>query len=354
MTRRRKLAGLALATVAIVIVLNSCATYYKGPESDHFNGDEFFLPWSDEQKSLREVIKWMWTREPDPWPEWVDIPSQAIPAPRVMGDRLVVTYVNHATVLIQTQGLNILTDPHFSERASPLSFVGPKRVKLPGIDFADLPAIDAVLVSHNHYDHMDRDSLVRLRQEHDPRIIVPLGNDVLLGKRVGAEAYDWGDAIALTDTVAIHVEPVQHWSSRKGYDRNHALWAGYVIGTPGGSIYFGGDTGYGPHFIQTQKKWGHQRLALLPIGAYEPRWFMGFQHMNPEEAVQAHLDLEAQCSLGIHWGTFQLTDESIDAPIAALAVALSDSNSDSRRFVSIENGQSLEIPPYGDCGDAPP
>ena len=244
------------------------------------------------------------------------------PAPPDAVDDLRVTYIGHATALIQVAGLNLLTDPFFSWRASPVQWAGPKRVRAPGLALEDLPRIDAVLVSHNHYDHMDLPSLRRLFDRHRPRIVTPLGNGAIVARTrrpLDVTEGDWGDRVALGDGVAATFAPALHWSKRGLHDRNMALWSAFVIETPAGTVYFAGDTGYGSgaHFRDIRREFGPVRLALLPIGAYEPRWFMHPQHMNPEEAVKAHLDLAAGLSIGVHHATVQLTDEAIDEPAAA-------------------------------------
>jgi L-ascorbate metabolism protein UlaG (beta-lactamase superfamily) len=289
-------------------------------------------------------MRWQTTREPAPWPAQVAIQT-AKPAARVAGDTLAVTMVGHATVLVQTEGLNVLTDPIWSERASPLSFAGPKRVTAPGIAFADLPKIDLVLVSHGHWDHMDLPTLLRLWQRDRPKIIVPLGHGALL-RRHGIEAVeaDWGQRLPVSATVSVVVERVQHWSSRWFVDRNRALWAGYTILLPAGHIYFAGDTGFGTgDFFREARRHGPVRLALLPVGAYEPRWFMQEQHMNPAEAVKAMLALGAAQAIGLHWGTFQLTDEGWQTPRTDLAAALQTAGMAPERFPALLAGESRKF-----------
>jgi L-ascorbate metabolism protein UlaG (beta-lactamase superfamily) len=241
----------------------------------------------------------------------------------VTGGAVRVTFVNHATALIQIDGLNILTDPIWSERASPLSFAGPKRVRPPGLRFEDLPPIDAVLVSHNHYDHMDVPTLARLWREHHPRIFAGLGNAAFLAEN-GIEATDleWWQSVPLAAGVELTSVPTQHFSSRGTRDRDATLWTGFVVKGPAGAVYFGGDTGYGPHFRAVRERLGPMRAALLPIGAYLPRWFMGPVHLAPEEAVQAARDLAAGTAVAIHFGTFRLADDGQDQAPVDLARAL--------------------------------
>ncbi len=332
-----------LLTVSVGLIWLNQVSYYTGSKSDHYDGERFFNPWDQQNKSFSDFLRWQRTREKASWPEQVAVnPSK--PPQTVDDGTLRVTFVNHATTLIQTRGLNILTDPIWSERASPLSWLGPARVREPGVRLLDLPPINIIIVSHNHYDHMDKATLAKLAERDAPRILVPLGNDTILAGIDRVEAYDWQDTIPIGSDMTIVPQPVQHWSSRLGFDRNKALWAGYVITSPDGNLYFSGDTGYSNQFSKTARKFGPFRLALLPVGAYEPRWFMRYQHMNPAEAVQAHLDLEAEYSLGIHWGTFQLTDEGIDTPIHELESALSKLGVSATDFRTLENGQHLMIP----------
>jgi L-ascorbate metabolism protein UlaG (beta-lactamase superfamily) len=253
--------------------------------------------------------------------------------------------------LLQTAGLNILLDPVWSERASPFTFIGPKRVNDPGIPFDALPPIDVVLVTHNHYDHLDTATLARLAQTHRPRVITPLGNDTIMraaSPDIRAEAHDWGDRIELGAGCAVTLVPTRHWSARGLFDRNKALWASFVIETPAGRIYYVGDSGYGDgrHFREVRNNHGPIRLACLPIGAYEPRWFMREQHMNPEEAVRAFGDCGAEQALAHHFGTFQLTDETYDAPVQALGQARDAAGIAAERFRALRPGEVWELPAY--------
>ena len=324
--------------------------YYSGPPSDHFNGERFFLPGGrPTDKSRADLLKWRFrSRNLPAWPK--DYPGlpQDRPPPRVQGAGLRVTFVGHASFLIQTQGLNFLVDPVWSERASPLSFAGPKRVNAPGIAFDDLPPLDAILLTHNHYDHMDMATLKRLAHQRPCPIITPLGNDTILRKaiaKVDTRAHDWGDRVHVGDA-AVHLVPAQHWSARSLSDRRMALWCGFVIETHAGKIYICGDTGYGDGhvFRDIFVRHGAMRLALLPIGAYEPRWFMKEQHVDPEEAVRIFQDVDAAHALGCHWGTFRLTDEAIDEPPKQLAVALERAGIAPERFRAARPGEVFEAP----------
>ena len=265
-----------------------------------------------------------------------------------MARRLRVTAIGHATMLIQTAGLNILTDPVWSERASPFAFAGPKRVRAPGLAFDELPKIDVVLVTHNHYDHLDIATLTRLAETHNPRVITPLGNDTIMRAEIPAiraEAFDWGDSVDLGGGVTAALHPSRHWSARGPFDRNRALWAAFALKTPGGGIYHVGDSGYGDgqHFRTAREKYGPFRLAILPVGAYEPRWFMLDQHMNPDDAVKALADLGARRAIGHHFGTFQLTDEAIDAPAMALEVARKAANIAADGFSDVDAGRRVGV-----------
>jgi len=315
--------------------------YYSGPPSDHFDGTRFFNPGEPTtDRGLLQILRWKATGQAAQWPGSVPI-TPARPAARV--ERLTVTMVGHASLLIQVPGLNLLTDPVWSERASPVTFAGPRRVTVPGIAFADLPPIDAVLLSHNHYDHLDVATLRRLQAAHQPLFVMPLGNDAIVGGAVpGARMMvgDWGDRIALGGGGATTLTRANHWSARGTGDRRMALWCGHWIETPVGSVWFAGDTGYGTGaiFSDIAARHGGPDVALIPIGAYAPRWFMAAQHSDPAAAVRIMDEVGAGRALGIHWGTFQLTDEARDAPAAELRSALRAAGVAADRFVAAEPG----------------
>ncbi len=283
----------------------------------------FFNPGLDVDKTSRDLRRWRRERKPAPWP--LAVPNDIFPPPPAVvdGGTLAVTYIGQATVLIQMAGLNILTDPIFSERASPFTWLGPKRVRAPGVAFDDLPPIDIVLLSHNHYDHMDLPSLRRLRDRWAPLIVTGLGNGRrLAASRIGPCAeLDWWQDFHPHPDVAITFVPAQHWSRRGLFDRRRTLWGGHVLTSRHRQVFFAGDSGYPAHFRDIAARLGSPDLALLPIGAYEPRWFMSGQHMNPDDAVLAHRDLRARRSIAIHFGTFPLADEAMEAPAEALAQA---------------------------------
>jgi L-ascorbate metabolism protein UlaG (beta-lactamase superfamily) len=343
------LAGLAAASGLSAFWAYPMKTYSR-PVSDHFDGMRFFDPDGAPPKSLREVLRWQFdpARQRQAWPEWAPSPHADTPPARVSGDKVRLSFVGHASWLIQTSGLNILIDPVWSVRASPLSWAGPKRHNDPGIAFDALPTVDIALVSHGHYDHLDIATLSKLAAKFSPRVITPLGNDVTMrgaDTAIKAEAFDWHDRVELGGGVAVTLVPTRHWSARGLLDRNKALWASFVLETAAGKIYIVCDSGYGEgrHFRSVAAAHGPLRLAILPIGAYEPRWFMKDQHMNPQDAVKALADCGAAQALAHHHGTFQLTDEAIDAPAMALAAALDEAEIPREKFVALKPGQVVEI-----------
>jgi L-ascorbate metabolism protein UlaG (beta-lactamase superfamily) len=352
LTRRRLLTvlGSLAAAAGLSVFWASRMKIYDGPVSDHFDGTQFFDPDGVPPRSLAEVLRWQFggDRQRATWPDWAPSPHADTPPPRVSGDKVRLSFVGHASWLIQTSGLNILIDPVWSMRVSPVSFAGPKRHNDPGIAFDALPPIDVVLVSHGHYDHLDLATLSKLSAKFAPRVITPLGNDLTMRSAdaaIKAEAFDWHDRVELGNGVAVTLVPTRHWTARGMFDRNKALWASFVLETPAGKIYVVCDSGYGEgaHFRKVAAKHGPLRLAILPIGAYEPRWFMKDQHMNPADAVKALADCGAQQALANHHGTFQLTDEAIDAPVTALGEALDEAKIPRERFVALKPGQVVEV-----------
>jgi L-ascorbate metabolism protein UlaG (beta-lactamase superfamily) len=282
------------------------------------------------------------TYRPQKWP--ADLPAAHRPAiaGQVPDGQAVVTFVNHATVLLQLRDLNILTDPVWAERASPSSWIGPKRKRAPGVLLGELPRIDLVLISHNHYDHLDIKTVKAIAARHAPKILVPLGNRRFLERRGIANVVevDWWDRVSLAAESAITFTPSQHFSARGVFDRNKTLWGAFLIEHHGAKVFFGGDGAYSSAYRQVHERLGAPDLAFLPIGAYEPRWFMKAVHMNPEEAVRAHLDLQARQSVAIHFGTFQLTEETPQRAVADLHHALETLRVQPRAFVVLREGQT--------------
>lgn len=306
-----------LLVLAIGYLLS--APPYTGPVSHNFNGKVFVNQNGAKAKGFRQALKWSMQRELGLWTDETRQEPPASPKPQsAVADSLVITYINHASFLIQADSINILTDPIYSDRASPFSFAGPRRMRWPGVRFQDLPAIDVVLISHNHYDHLDLPTIRRLHTQHQPQFIVPLGVGRFLQKK-GIEnvtEIDWWQMQQISG-IDITGVPAQHFSARGLFDQNKTLWAGYVIHTRKGNVYFAGDTGYGDFFSEIGERFSID-VALLPIGAYKPGWMMSDIHLNPEEAVKAHKALKAKSSVAMHFGVFPMADDGQEEPIEEL------------------------------------
>lgn len=329
--------------------------YYRGPESLHFDGQRFFNP--DGPNDFQPVssgnrLAFMWRivtgRDRQDWPEHLAIKT-AHPAPRVMGEAMVATWVGHASMLVQTQGLNILTDPVWSNRAGPFGF-GPERVADPGIAFEDLPKIDLILVSHNHYDHMDLATIKRIWDRDKPLIVTSLGNDTLI-REAGAvaQARDWGGRVTVKPGIDAIVTRNHHWGTRWGTDQRRALWSSFVVTLPGGNLFFAGDTGFGDgEWPREATRYGPVRLALLPVGAF--RFSKGQMesgsHIGPIQSVEVFRRLGAAHAIGIHWGTFQLSYEARDTPPRMLAEVMKCHGLDPKAFDTIGIGASATVPAY--------
>ena len=299
--------------------------YYSGPTSDHFDGERFFhpgLPSSD--KTLLDILRWKVFGKRTPWPK--SVPARSGLRPPASVDTLQVTAIGHASLLIQVAGSNILLDPVWAERASPLRKFGPKRHNSPAVALEHLPPIHSVLLTHNHYDHMDLAAIGEIWESYRPYILSPLGNDQVIRSKaphVEVTTGDWWESFELYHAIRATIVPAYHWSSRRLGDQRMALWGGFVLETPVGVVYCAGDTAYrdGKIFQEIQERFGPPVVAILPIGAYAPRWFMETQHVNPKEALQIASDCGAGRMLGIHWGTFALTDEAYSEPEERLLAA---------------------------------
>lgn len=342
------LGALALCFAPTIIPPFLDRVYYQGPASDHFDGARFFNPGAPPPSGRRGSMldRWAGSTPRAVWPDAVPV-APAVPPRRIEGADMVVTWIGHATVLVQTEGLNILTDPIWSDLASPVSFAGPRRVRQPGVRFEDLPRIDLVLVSHNHYDHLDLPTLRRLWERDRPLIVTGLGNDTIMrGEGIEATARDWGERVSVRPDVEVIMARNYHWSSRWLTDRNRSLWSAFAVRTPSGAIFFAGDTGLGGgSWVREASAYGPYRLAILPIGAYAPREVMRSSHLNPGEALAVFNLLRPTMALGMHWGTFQLGWEAIDAPPRAIATLASARGLPPGRFVTPEVGRSFRVPP---------
>jgi L-ascorbate metabolism protein UlaG (beta-lactamase superfamily) len=322
------------------------------PISDHFDGALFFNPEPTIRRAegkkfgLASIIRARITRDPETWSAWPKhVENLAYPKPDqpVPPGQLDLSFIGHSSFLLRFAGLNVLTDPVFSKRCSPVSFAGPARVRAPGLHIAELPPIDLILLSHNHYDHCDVASLRKLHRRFPKmQIVTTLGNARFLNAKGigGATERDWWESVEIAGC-KITLTPARHFAARSLSDRNKTLWAGMMIEPPTGpKTYFAGDTGYTRFFSEIAARLGAPDVALLPIGAYEPRWFMGPVHMNPEDAVKAFADLGAKRAVGMHFGTFQLTAEAIDAPERDLATAKKNAGMEAGAFVTLDVGET--------------
>lgn len=297
-------------------------------------------------KNFIDILKWKIKARQPKWPN--SMPSHTdVPPNNNPNGTTRISYVGHVTFLIQTAGLNILTDPVWSDRASPFSCIGPKRITRPGIKFDDLPKIDIILISHNHYDHLDLNTIKRLWERDKPQIIVPLLNDSILQSNITeikVSTLNWYDKIDVTSNCCISLEPAQHWSARGLFDQNKALWGTFLITTKFGSICFIGDSGYNQSIFRNLGQKYDINLSLIPIGAYEPRWFMKDIHMNPEDAVLAHQDMKSKYSIASHFDTFQLADEGFNQAVGDLIKAKTKYKISDEEFIVPSVGMAYQFP----------
>jgi L-ascorbate metabolism protein UlaG (beta-lactamase superfamily) len=340
-----------ICALAVMVFMAGTGVRASPSESPHHSEDGFrnIYPDREEERGALDFFKWQWERlwKDIPGPEEYDFSLAENDAEflRNNTDSYTVTWIGHATVLVQMDGKNILTDPHFTERASPVSWAGPERVVPPGIPLSELPRIHAVVISHDHYDSLDDRSIRMLRERpggEDTVFFVPFGlKDMFKGLGVSrVEEMDWWEE-RRHDGVTVAAVPVQHWSKRALSSRNHTLWAGWIIRSERFRFFFVGDSGYSPLFREIGRTYGPFDLAAIPIGAYEPRWFMKKHHMNPEESVQVHLDIRSKKSVAIHWGTFILTDERLDEPPGRLRQAAREQGLPEDAFLILRHGETV-------------
>lgn len=364
--------GVAALAVTLAGLLSACSApnpYYDSarphhrPQGFQNNYTEF------QPKGLIELLRWQFDAARNGLPQAPRAATAQTPADLALiranalagrAMRPAVTWIGHATVLAQFGGINLVTDPMFSERASPFGFIGPKRHQPPGVALGDLPRLDAVLISHNHYDHLDQKSVRALNAQAGgpPLFVVPLGMKPWLAEQgiTSVVELDWWQSHQLVTPhgeAELVLTPVQHWSGRGLNDRLATLWGGFAVFTPDFHLFYAGDTGYARDFADIRARFADRQrdggfdIALLPVGGYEPRWFMAQQHINPAEAVRIHLDLAARRSLGVHWGTFELTDESLDAPPKALTLALDAKGLTEAQFFVLAVGETRLLPRRG-------
>lgn len=329
----------------IALLAAGCTLHrWRGPVTDHFDGLRFRQP-EPLTIGFGDWVKRVWTGRRGPWRDFTDTPPGPSPPAHVADGRLRVTFVNHSTVLVQMDGINVLTDPMWSERNTPL--IGSRRRRPPGIRFEDLPPIDGVLVSHNHHDHMDLPTLRRLTAAHQPAVFVGLGNAAFLaGQGVpGGHDLDWWQSAELAPGLTVTAVPARHMSGRGLFDRDRTLWCGFVVTGPSGSVYFAGDTGVGSHFARIGERFPGLRLAILPIGGFLPLFYMREQHLGPRDAIEALRTLNAATMVPVHFGTFPEGDDGETEPVDTLRAALAEAPDVAPHVVILDNGRSAEIPP---------
>lgn len=342
-------AGIATLAAALFIADKLLAApKYQENSSDHFDGKKFVNPDNAGTHKYWEVLKW-WLGGNDKGSWHKEHKETDTPAPpaRSRNGELQLTFINHASFLLQVDGMNLLTDPIWSYRASPYQWIGPKRMRNPGLRFEDLPKIDTVLISHNHYDHLDITTVEKLKEQHDPTFVVPLGVEKLLHDHgIHKTVYlDWWQKHELEGELSLTSVPARHFSGRGLFDRNKTLWCGYVLHASVGNIYFAGDTGYGRFLNEIGNRFGPMHTSLLPIGAYKPRWFMEAIHMSPEEAVKAHSAVESRQSFGMHFGTFPMADDGMYEPIEDLRKAREKYHLGEKQFRILREGERKEFGP---------
>lgn len=343
--RSLKLALVVLASTAVAALAPVAGAHaWHGPVTDHFDGKRFHSI-DPIRLTFGDWVKLVATKHQRPWRDFTDTPPGPRPPVCVGDGAMRVTFVNHATVLLQIDAVNILTDPTWAKRAIP--WIGPRRRRPPGLRFEDLPRIDAVLVSHDHHDHMDLPTLRRLAAAFHPLVLTSLGNAAYLARKgiPGGRDLDWWQSAEIAPGVRVTAVPARHHSGRSLFDRDRTLWCGFVVTGSSGSAYFAGDTGFGSHFAQIRERFPHLRLALLPIGGFVPVWYMHQQHMGPKDAVRASAALGAATTVPMHFGTFPVSDDAEFEPLEELRAAIEELPDPKPRFVILDNGESLDVPP---------
>ena len=320
------------------------STPFAGPTSDHFDGYQFLNQGNARAQNLSSVVKWIYQRQQGPWEDLTVHPVSVVKPPKKSNPITAIYYINHSSFLIQLDGKNILTDPVFSKRVSPFSFAGPRRMQNPGIAFENLPHIDLILLSHNHYDHLDLLTVRRLQTKHDPLFLVPLGvKDFLLRKGISKILeLDWWNTEHFQD-LSITCTQAQHFSGRGLFDRDRSLWCGYSIQGREHQVLFIGDTGFGKFFLDFPDRIGQPDVAIIPIGAYKPEWFMHPIHCSPAQAIDIHTLIKSKRSIACHFGTFPLGDDGMKEPPSILRRNLQEKGIPLDSFVILEHGQHLQI-----------
>lgn len=318
---------------------------YKGPPNDHFDGKKFKNPGNVEAKTFADVIKWALTRQQGEWEENNKPSFGASPEKELPHGKIRITFINHSTMLIQAGSVNILTDPIWSDRASPVQWIGPKRMRPAGIRFEDLPPVHIVLISHNHYDHLDVKTVQALEKTHKPIFVSPLGVGAFLQKKglSAVQELDWHESFSYNTDIEIISTPAIHFSGRGWLDRDGSLWCGFVIKNSSGNVFFAGDTGYGDIFEEIGRKYGPFAAAMIPIGAYKPRWFMSPIHVSPDEAVRVHLDLGVEKSVAMHFDLFALADEGMNDAPQDLNKAKKKMGIKEDAFIVLKEGDYIDI-----------
>lgn len=338
---------LLIATTAL-LVFSGCQSFrYYDPNKPHRGKTQFYNNYDNSPKA--NFWKWQWERltkkkpvEPEFKPEVVKTDVAFLQGNQ---SENTLTWIGHSSALLQIDGVNILLDPVFSDRVSPVSFMGPKRLVPLPFALPELPRIDVVLVSHNHYDHMDLPTLRQLAQRDSQTLfLVPLGNQKMLQSEniKNVKEFDWWESVRAKD-VTLTFTPAQHWTARGLFDSDETLWGGWHLQGKGFRVLYTGDTGYSQDFSDIRARLGAVDLALIPIGAYEPRWFMKKQHVNPEEALFIHRDLDAKLSIGMHWGTFRLADEFMQAPRDEMQTAIQTHPEIKGVFRVMKHGEILKL-----------